>query len=95
MMSAVIYLKRYQYRGIHHYAKVWHDRDPPLSEVVNFLNPVPQIEHREYDLTVASDLLAYETLLETWDWVLEDEFTHAYQEATAGEFRIYINGKAL
>lgn len=94
-MSTTLYLKRYQRSGIYHYAKLLPDRVPPLCEVINFLNPVPIIEHREYDLAVASDQIEHKALLEAWEWISEDEFTRAYKRATAGEFQIYINGKAL
>ena len=94
-MSATIYLKRYQWSGIYNYAKLLPDRVPPLCEMINFLNPVPFIEHREYDLAIASDQTEYEALLEAWEWISEAEFTRAYNRATARDFRIYINGKAI
>jgi hypothetical protein len=94
-MSTTLYLKRYQRSGLYHYAKLLPDRLPPLCEVINFLNPVPQLEHREYDLTEASDQIEYKALFEAWEPIPEDEFTRAYKRATAGNFQIYINGKAL
>ena len=94
-MSAVLYLKRYQYGGIYHYGKLWLDRVPPLCEVLNFLNATPIIEHREYDLRTASDQIEYQALFEAWELIDETEFRQAYNRATAGAFHLYVNGKSI
>ena len=88
-MSAVVYLKRYECQGIYHYAKLLPDRTPPLCEMINFLNPIPIIEHREYDLETVSDQIEYKTLFEDWEWIKENEFTRAYKRATVSHFTIY------
>lgn len=94
-MSTVLYLKCYQHSGIYHYAKLLPNRVPPLCEVVNFLNPVPHIEHWEYDLEITSDVIEYKALLNSWEWIQETEFMRAYKRATASDFIIYINGEAI
>ena len=94
-MSALVYLKKYQYGGRYHYGKLWVDREPPLCEVLNFLNPTPILEHREYDLLKAGDRIEFDALFEAWEMIGELEFHRAYKRATAGDFRLYINGKPL
>ena len=94
-MSAILYLKRYQYRGIYHYGKLLPDRVPPLCEVLNFLNAIPIIEHREYDLLIAIDQIEYKALFEAWELIDEREFQRAYKRATARDFEVYMNGKPI
>ena len=94
-MSAVVYLKKYQHAGLYHYGKLWPDRKPPLCEILNFLNPTPIIEHREYNLSQDGDKLEFQALFEAWEMIDEFEFRRAYKRATAGDFRLYINGRPL
>ena len=89
------YLKRLQRDGIYHYVRLHTERKPPLSEVVNFLNPVPIVQQQEYDLATASSRIDYQAFFEAWEPISQAEFTAAYERATSGEFSVYVDGKRV
>lgn len=89
----VHYFKRYQRADLWNYYKLMSDRQPPASEVVNFLNAQPHVEIREYDLSDPGSRIEYEAFWEAGTAISAQEYQAAYQRATADTFHLYINGR--
>lgn len=89
----IYYFKCYQRADIWNFYKLLSEREPPGCEVVNFLNEQPIIEFREYDLADPGSKIDYDAFWEVGIRIPASEYDSAYQQATAGQFNIYINGK--
>lgn len=86
------YYKLHQRGHLWHYIKLLDDRDPKALEVVNFLNPSPQVYFENFDLADPSSLIDYQAL-QTAIPIAAGEYDQAYQLATRGTFEVYIDGK--
>lgn len=93
MQKTDLYFKKHQRNGIYHFAKRMNYLDPPASEVINFLNDIPILQHQEYDLSSPGDQIDFDAFLEDWEEILPQEYKHAFAKATAGDFKVYINGE--
>jgi hypothetical protein len=87
-----LYYKLHQRGHLWHYIKLLDDRNPKAVEVVNFLNPTPQVYFSEFDLADPGSIVEYQamksaTRIEAW------EYEQAYELATREAFEVYINGK--
>ena len=89
----MLYFKTYQRADIWNYYHLIDQRDPPSSEVVNFLHEQPMVEFREYNLSCSGSKIDYDAFGEVGVPISAEEYYTAYQRATAGPFSLYINGK--
>jgi hypothetical protein len=87
------YYKTYQRAEIWNYYKLMSDRKPPACEVVNFLNPQPLIELREYDLDDPASRIDFDAFWQVGARIEAEEYQAAYQLATSQSFQLYINGR--
>lgn len=86
-----MFFKRHQRDDVFHFAKLTSSN---ASEVVNFLNDIPIVEHREYSDT-PSDRIEYNAFFENWQEITGDEYKREFNRATCSEFRVFINGKSI
>jgi hypothetical protein len=87
------YYKIYQRDQYWHYVKLMEDRMPKAAQVINFLNPVPQIYFQEFDLAIAASVIEYQALTASATPIQESEYEQAFQQATKEIFEVYIDGK--
>lgn len=87
------YFRKLQRNGIYHYAHLMAHLNPPVCEVINSLNENPIIEHREYDLSKGGDRIDLKAFRVDWDEISSVEYKKAFDLATSGDFKVYINGK--
>jgi hypothetical protein len=87
------HFKKLQRDGIYHFAHLMAGLTPPVCEVINSLNANPIIEHREYDLSKPGDRIDLKAFSEDWDQITGAEYRKAFDQATSGDFQVYINGK--
>jgi hypothetical protein len=87
------YYKIHQHGQCWHYVQLLDDRMPKAMQVINFLNPVPQIYFQEVDLTDAGSVIEYQALTDSATPIEESEYEQAFQRATQETFELYIEGK--
>lgn len=86
------YYKIHQRGPLWHYVKLLDARSPKAMEVLNFLNPVPQIYFWEIIVGDPGSQIEYEALNSATP-IGRTEYERAYEQATQGAFDVYIEGQ--
>jgi hypothetical protein len=89
-----LYFKRIQDSElqIYHYARLIRSVNPPMSEIINRLNPIPSIQTEEYHQEDFGNRVKYEAFFEVWEQIEASEYQAVFHKVTAGEFDIYLDG---
>lgn len=94
MIPQDLYFKRVQNseQRIYHYARLIRSVNPPLSEIINRLNPIPSIQMEEYHQEDFGNRVKYEAFFEVWEQIQASEYQAEFAKATAGVFDVYLDG---